>query len=274
MGDWQSHFIQTNGIRIHCHRTGGDKPALVLLHGITDNGLCWTRAARALENDYDILMVDARGHGLSDKPEDGYTAADYAADFAGLIEGLGLGPVLVMGHSLGAVNAAALIANHPHLVRGAVLEDPPWRDANDPQNQATPEEAKAWMDGWRASLIAKQQLSAEEIIADGRAQSPTWHDDEFPSWAQAQLQVYPGVLGKSQFPAWTEVVPQLSCPTLLVTGDKSRGAIVTQELAAKVCAANPNISHAHIANTGHGIRREGFEQYVAAVRAFLTELHK
>lgn len=36
-------------------------------------------------------MVDARGHGLSDKPEDGYTADDYAADFAGLIEALELG---------------------------------------------------------------------------------------------------------------------------------------------------------------------------------------
>ncbi len=150
----------------------------------------------------------------------------------------------------------------------------PWRDANDPK-PGDAGRGQSFLDGrLAASLIAKQQLSAEEIIADGRAQSPTWHDDEFPSWAQAQLQVYPGVLGKSQFPAWTEVVPQLSCPTLLVTGDKSRGAIVTQELAAKVCAANPNISHAHIANTGHSIRREGFEQYVAAVRAFLTELHK
>jgi N-formylmaleamate deformylase len=272
MSNWQSSFIQTNGIRIHHTRTGGDKPALILLHGITDNGLCWNRVARALESDYDILMVDARGHGLSDKPEDGYTASDYAADFAGLIEGLGLGPVLVIGHSLGAVNAAALIANYPHLVRGAVLEDPPWNDADDPQNQTTPEEAKAWMDGWRASLIAKQQLSADQIIADGRTQSPTWHDDEFPSWAQAQLQVYAGVLGKSQFPAWTEAVPLLSCPTLLVTGDKSRGAIVTPALAAKVCAANSNVSHVQIPDTGHSIRREGFEPYVQAVQNFFAKL--
>ncbi|MFZ1752873.1 MAG: alpha/beta hydrolase [Caldilineaceae bacterium] len=272
MNNWQSNFIQTNGIRLHYHRTGGDKPALVMLHGITDNGLCWTRVARALEDEYDCLLVDARGHGLSDKPENGYTAADYAADFAGLIEGLALGPALVIGHSLGAANAASLIANHPHLVRGAVLEDPPWRDESDPQKRMTPAQSAAWMDDWRASLIAKQQLSAAEIMAAGREQSPTWHADEFPSWAEAQLQVYPGVLGKSQFPAWTEVVPQLSCPALLVTGDSSRGAIVTQELAAKVCAANPTVSHVHIPNTGHSIRREGFDEYVAAVRAFLAAL--
>lgn len=49
MNTWQSEFVHTNGIRIHYTRTGGDKPALVLLHGITDNGLCWSRTALHLE---------------------------------------------------------------------------------------------------------------------------------------------------------------------------------------------------------------------------------
>ena len=66
--DWQSGDIETNGIRMHYHRTGGDKPALVLSHGATDSGLCWTRVARVLEADYDVIMPDARGHGRSDAP--------------------------------------------------------------------------------------------------------------------------------------------------------------------------------------------------------------
>ena len=56
-----------NGIRLHYYRTGdGTKPAVVLCHGFSDSGLCWTPVARQLEADYDVIMLDARGHGLSE----------------------------------------------------------------------------------------------------------------------------------------------------------------------------------------------------------------
>ena len=42
---WQSAFSNTNGIRLHYTRTGGAKPPLVLAHGITDDGLCWSPVA-------------------------------------------------------------------------------------------------------------------------------------------------------------------------------------------------------------------------------------
>jgi len=269
MTDWQSAYVDTNGIRIHYNRTGGDKPALVLLHGITDSGLCWRRTAQALESDYDIIMVDARGHGLSDKPETAYTANDYAGDIAGLIESLGVGPALVMGHSLGAMTTATLAANHPQLVRGAVLEDPPWRDQRDPAAQMSPEREAAWMAEWRAGLIAQQKLSIAEIIAAGRERSPKWHADEFPDWAEAKVRVNPGVLGAGRLRTWDDLIPKLVCPTLLVTGDPALGAIVTSALAARVCAINPQIDHAHITGAGHNIRRENFAHFLFAVRGFL-----
>ncbi len=58
MAHWFIGETIANGIGIHYHRTGGDKPALVLSHGSTDNGLFWTRAARSLERDYDVIMYD------------------------------------------------------------------------------------------------------------------------------------------------------------------------------------------------------------------------
>jgi pimeloyl-ACP methyl ester carboxylesterase len=63
MPEWFSGDVVANGVRIHYSRTGGDKPPLVLSHGATDSGLCWTRVARALESDYDVILSDARGHG-------------------------------------------------------------------------------------------------------------------------------------------------------------------------------------------------------------------
>jgi len=68
---WFEGTVMANGIHQHYYRTGGDKPSLILLHGFSENGLCWSRVAKALEQDNDVIMVDARGHGLSSGPETG-----------------------------------------------------------------------------------------------------------------------------------------------------------------------------------------------------------
>lgn len=82
MTEWVEGAVIANGVRLHYHRTGGDKPALVIVHGITDMGTTWSRVARALEGDYDVIMYDRRGHGLSEKPETGYTWQVDADDLA------------------------------------------------------------------------------------------------------------------------------------------------------------------------------------------------
>lgn len=58
MSDWLAEDIHANGIKIHYNRTGGSKPPIVLCHGATDNGLCWTPVASALEVNYDVIMPD------------------------------------------------------------------------------------------------------------------------------------------------------------------------------------------------------------------------
>lgn len=57
-----------------------------MLHGLTANGACWAAVAHALEEDYDVIMPDARGHGKSSAPDDGYRYEDHANDVVGLIE--------------------------------------------------------------------------------------------------------------------------------------------------------------------------------------------
>jgi len=80
MSAWQSGEVEANGIRLHYTRTGGAKPPVVLAHGFSDDGLCWTPVAEALAPEYDVIMVDARGHGRSSAPEQGYSATIQAAD--------------------------------------------------------------------------------------------------------------------------------------------------------------------------------------------------
>src|SRR5258708_21650892 len=79
---WFEGKVLANGIHHHYYRTGGEKPALVLLHGVMMNGLSWMRVAKALEQDYDVIMADARGHGRCDGSPSGVSAdlrTEYAA---------------------------------------------------------------------------------------------------------------------------------------------------------------------------------------------------
>lgn len=273
MSNWFSGEVIANGIRIHYWRTGGEGPPVVLSHGITDNGLCWTRVARALEGVYDVILPDARGHGLSDAPEEGYAAEDHAADLAGLIEALGLErprPVLV-GHSMGAATVATAAADYPELVRGAVLEDPPWvADALAP----SPEERAAMAQGWRADLVERKSQTREEIVALCRAQHPTWAEVEWGPWADSKLQVSLNALGAVSAPhtVWQDVARRITCPILLITADPGMGAIVTPEVAQEAAGLWRNGRVVHVAGAGHNIRREQYEQYVGAVTAFLGEV--
>ena len=76
MPSWFAGDVVGNDIRIHYHRTGGDKPAVVITHGTTDHVASWMRAAGALAEDYDVVVYDRRGHGLSEAP--GGTTASMA----------------------------------------------------------------------------------------------------------------------------------------------------------------------------------------------------
>src|SRR5678810_82351 len=104
--------------------SSGDNPALLLLHGLTDHGRYWSRTAAALEDLYDVVMLDQRGHGLSDQPARGYSDEEMAADAAGVIEALALAPAAVLAHSMGGAVTNVLAGTRPDLVSRAVLLDP------------------------------------------------------------------------------------------------------------------------------------------------------
>ena len=269
--------IITNGIRIHYYRAAKSAqtrpwPSLVLLHGITDSCQCWPRVVNALASEYDMILPDARGHGLSDKPTTGYAPQDHAADIAGLIRGLELERPILIGHSMGAGVSATVAALYPDLVSGVILEDPPWRAEGD--EPGTPQQQAIRADEWRKEIIERQLHTAAEIIASRKLEQPKWADEEFPDWAVAKQQVSPNVTQYITAPrkSWRELVGQIRCPALLITADVAEDAIVTPEVAAAAVKLMPKGRVVHIPGAGHNIRREQFEAYMTAVREFLAEL--
>lgn len=271
---WTEHDIPTNGIIIHIYRTGGDKPPLLLAHGVTDNGLCWSRFAAEMAAEYDVIMVDLRGHGRSEKPTSSYKFSDYAADLARLIETLDLGPTAVLGHSLGGAVAAILAATCPDLVSCAILEDPAWHDYQTEDLEESFSGLRAFGD-W---IIENQSQPIEFFIAKGREWNPTWAEEEFPAWAQSKQQVSANVfqLDVGGTTSWPEVVRQFQAPALLITADYDpdgpNSAVVSPAVATTAASLNPHLTVSHISPAGHNIRREQFEAFLKVVRDFLESV--
>jgi pimeloyl-ACP methyl ester carboxylesterase len=261
--------VRVNGINIHYYRTGGAKPPLVLLHGITDSGLCWPRVVQHLAHDYDMVMLDARGHGLSDAPDTGYSLQDYVADVIGVVETLGLRRPILVGHSMGAATAILVAAELPGRIRALILEDPPLQTLDHPPSEETP---RSWLEEARARIIKERGQTLAELIAARRAESPNWPEDELVPWAEAKHQVIPNVaeIAFSLHIPWRSLIRRIDCPILLLTADPGAGARVTPEVANEVASLWHEGRVVHIDGAGHNIRRDQFERYLASVTAFLA----
>jgi pimeloyl-ACP methyl ester carboxylesterase len=106
---------------LECAERGepGGVPVLCL-HGITDSWRSFEPVLPWLPAHWHVFAVSQRGHGGSAMAQGSFGTRDFAADAAALIEALGLPPVVVIGHSMGAANALRLAIDRPELVRGVV----------------------------------------------------------------------------------------------------------------------------------------------------------
>jgi N-formylmaleamate deformylase len=267
MGEWQAGYVETNGIRLHYTRTGGAKPAVVLAHGLTDDGLSWTPVAEALAGTYDLVMLDARGHGRSDAPEHGYGPDEQAADLAGAIAGLELTRPAVLGHSMGAASALVMAGTYPEAVGAILLEDPPAWWVDRPAGPEADAERRAWMSGLKRS-------TREELLARKRAEAPGWSEAELGPWADAKQRFSCNLIHGFRAPPaldWAATLRRIACPALLITGDPALGAIVTDEDARALEALVSRLRVEHVGGAGHNIRRDRFGPYLELVTAFLAD---
>lgn len=104
-------------------RESGTGPLMLFFHGITSNSAVFAPLMARFSARFTTVAVDQRGHGLSDKPDSGYEANDYADDIASLIRTLARGPAILVGHSLGARNSVTAAARNPELVRSVIAID-------------------------------------------------------------------------------------------------------------------------------------------------------
>ena len=264
MTTWASGICEADGVALHWRRTGGAKPPVVLLHGLTGSGACWAPVARALEGDFDVVMPDARGPGRSSRPEHGYRYEDLADDVLVLVGRLELSYPVLLGHSMGGMTAAMTALRAPDRIRGLVLVDPTF---------LSPERQREVY----ASDVAEQHrraldLSASELVEQARARHPQRASEILELQAEARLQTCAAAFDvlTPPNPDYRAVMRAIDLPTLLVIGDTN--PVVTAEMATELGRANRRLRVESIERAGHGLPFEQPERLGAVARSFLREI--
>jgi pimeloyl-ACP methyl ester carboxylesterase len=122
----RGRFMEIGGERLHYVDTGGDGPAVVMIHGLGGNLLHFDYAlAGRLAGEFRLILVDRPGSGFSTRSAGAdATLTAQAAAIAKLIGALRLTRPLVVGHSLGGAVSLALALDHPDCVGGLALLAP------------------------------------------------------------------------------------------------------------------------------------------------------
>jgi pimeloyl-ACP methyl ester carboxylesterase len=117
-----SRFVDTGELRLHAV-IGGEGPPLLLVHGWPQTWYAWRFIMPALAEDFEVIAVDQRGIGLSDKPHDGYDIGSLASDLVALMGVLGHEEFAVYGTDTGMPIAHALAADYPERVERLAVSE-------------------------------------------------------------------------------------------------------------------------------------------------------
>jgi pimeloyl-ACP methyl ester carboxylesterase len=227
-------ILKLDGRRIAYRDTDGDGPSLLALHGHFGHGGVFDRLADSLTPGWRVVAPDQRGHGASDRAPD-YDRDGYVADAAYVIEALDLAPTVVLGHSLGGVNAYQLAARRPELVRAVIVEDAPAEFGE-----------RVPFDAWPETLPPRS-ASPETALEDVNRSRRLLTGDYWADWLAGEHPVL--------------LLHGVDSDTLL--GEQAR------EMAKRRW---PNTRLVDFPHAGHEIHDDDPEGFALAVASFLEEL--
>jgi len=258
-------YLDVRDARLCCVDFGGEGPPVLLLHGLAGRANEWRSAAVWMAEGYRVLALDQRGHGMSDKGLRDYSRKAYVDDVVAVIQRLGLGPVVLVGQSMGGLNAFLAAARRPDLVRALVVVE---ASPGDPVPEV-PERVGAWLDSWPVPFPTL--ADARAFFGGDTLYAQTWLEvlEEHPEGYRPQFRredMLASVSDIAERDYWDEW-DRVRCPTLGVGG--ARGYVAEDELR-EMARRIPSGSYARIPEAGHDLHLERPEAWRGVVEAFLA----
>jgi 3-oxoadipate enol-lactonase len=258
-----------NDTTIYYERSG-QGPAVLFVHGMCGDAEVWADQSGRLSDRYSCVRYDRRGHTRSGRGRAMISAAQHADDAAALIQTLGLAPCLIVGSSAGAAIAAGVAVRHGHLLRGAVLSEPPLFSLAPDAGQALTDELTPGLDhaiaagGPPAAVDAFFTLICPGLwsrINDDRKERYRANADiGFTDLQAPALAVTPADLAA------------IAIPVLVITGRTSHPSL--RAVTRQVAAAFPDVRLIELDDCGHVTYAEQPEAFAHAVSTFAAELDR
>jgi len=266
-----------DGVRLHYLEWPGsaDGPLLLFLHGGGLHAHSFDVVGLLLRGVGRCVALDLRGHGESEWAPDGrYGTRPLVADIEAVVDALGAGPVVVVGHSLGGMASLIWASRRPpELAALVILDVGPEIDIAAGRSVAELirgrtvfgdlDEAEAFLSG---AVPAKR-----EAATSGIAQNLTWTDDGLLTWKHDPVQFQPGAAGPPTPDELRSAARRIACPTLVLRGARSR--IFSDDGAAELAGLVPGGRWETVPDAGHTIQTGNPRGLADTVTRFLREHH-
>ena len=277
-----SQYIDAGGLRLHAV-IGGKGPPLLLLHGWPQTWYQWRLVMPELARDFQVIAVDQRGIGLSDKPQTGYDSGTEANDMVALMDALGHKRFAMVGFDTGMPIAYAVAADHPDrldrlvvgeafipgvspslpLVGPEVLNKRLWHIAF---NRLGPEVNEALVRGREEVYFgAEYAASAGTPLPDNVVKYYVTLLASGPDALRGSFGWYRAI-DSSSAQNQERKTRRLALPVLAIGGEKSSG----ERTANTMKLVADDVQTVVISGSGHWVAEEAPEQLLAALRAFLA----
>ncbi|WP_029557930.1 alpha/beta hydrolase [Xanthobacter sp. 91] len=274
--DFRIAEIETNGTTLHV-RTGGQGPAVLLIHGYGETGDMWGALAQALAPTHTVVVPDLRGMGLSAKPPGGYDKKTQGADMAGLLDALGIDTVALVTHDIGNMVGFAFAALHRDRVTKFALIDAPLPGVG-PWEEIL-KNPLLWHFRFGGPDMERLVAGRERIYLDrfwNEFSADPSHFSEAAREHYAALYAQPGAMhaGFAQFAAFDQdavdnaeflTAGKLAMPVLALGGEHSFGL----GMAEVMRFAATDVTGDVVPGSGHWIMEENPAATVALVTDFL-----
>ena len=217
--------------------------------------------------DLRVLAVDYRGHGSSDWA-DSYAVDAYVDDVEAVIERVQLGPVMVVGHSLGGIVGMWLAARRPHLVERLVVVDiGPELPASAVAQMLARSDRPTVFDGPEAAFVALRAanpFASDDVIRGRVAHGVVESSPGSWTWRHDPLVQVPR---SDALEGLWEIWRASTAPTLVVRGEHS--PYVTTELMHRMVTARPHADGVTIPGAGHNAHTDQLDAFHSVVGGWL-----